>query len=85
MDDLERLYENVHSFTPECLDSLCEILDASGGWEHLADLLDLKHLLRSTDLFERRPTRTLLEFAIVRNTNKKENNKCNHLSLHLLH
>lgn len=63
--ELERLYENVHTFTPMCLESLCEILDASRSWEHLADLLDLKHLLRTTDLFEIRPTKTLLELAIV--------------------
>lgn len=66
------MYKGVNNFTPKCLDSLCEILDASGSWGNLAELLDVKHLLRSTDLFERRPTRTLLELAIVSDNNMKK-------------
>lgn len=44
---MEDLYANVDNFTNECLTEVAKLLDESGNWEDLANLLDLTHCLKS--------------------------------------
>ncbi|KAJ8958305.1 hypothetical protein NQ318_017451 [Aromia moschata] len=44
--ELEELYKNITTFTPQCLEEVASILNESGKWEDLADLLDLSHIIR---------------------------------------
>lgn len=45
--NLEYLYANVNSFTDKCLTEVSRLLDESGNWEDLANLLDLSHCIKS--------------------------------------
>ncbi|XP_018565825.1 nuclear factor NF-kappa-B p110 subunit isoform X2 [Anoplophora glabripennis] len=63
--ELEELYKNVHSFTPACLDEVSALLNESGKWEDLAELLDVTSLLRC-GLISPTPnvSKNLLTFAV---------------------
>lgn len=65
--DVKNKYDEVKVFTEECLSEVAAILDKSGTWQNLADLLDYGHILRSTNLFNNmeKPSRSLLEFAMA--------------------
>lgn len=65
MDILKKAYEDVKDFTPAVLEELCKELDTSGSWQYLASLLDLKHFLEETSLFQKEPTKELLRLAVV--------------------
>lgn len=65
IEELKKMYENVKDFSPSVLQQLCEDLDSSGAWQNLLDLLDLKHFLDETVLFQNEPTKTLLRLALV--------------------
>lgn len=67
-EELKKLYANRTTFIPEYLDQLCNELDSTGGWEDLVELLDLGVLLRGTELFEKHPTKTLLNLVMVTTT-----------------
>ncbi|XP_076250136.1 nuclear factor NF-kappa-B family member relish isoform X2 [Rhynchophorus ferrugineus] len=47
VDNAERLYESITGLTDKCLDEVSSILEASGKWNDLADLLDMSHLIFS--------------------------------------
>ena len=64
-EELREMYTNVKNFTPACLDDISKILDQSGTWQNLADLLDLGHLMRSGLCDSKNsPTKLLLKLAI---------------------
>lgn len=64
---LRTKYSVLNKFTDAGLDEVCKVINKSGTWENLADLLDYGYLLK-TDLFNniQNPTKTLLNFALVR-------------------
>lgn len=64
-EEIKRCYENVKDFSTINLKQLCNELDRSEGWKNLADLLDLRHFLEETVLFEKEPTKALLRLALV--------------------
>lgn len=65
IENPDLLYANVTSFTPKRLDEVSAILDASGKYSHLADLLDLTHLLDAGVISsERSISKNLLQYAI---------------------
>ncbi|XP_063906696.1 nuclear factor NF-kappa-B p105 subunit isoform X2 [Zophobas morio] len=67
-EELREMYTNVKNFTPACLDDISQILDQSGTWQNLADLLDLGHLMRSGLCDSKNsPTKLLLKLAIETN------------------
>ena len=65
-EDLRDLYKDVNCFKSESLQKLSEILDKSGNWQCLCDLLSLGYMLE-TDLFTKAssPTEALLKYAEV--------------------
>ncbi|RZC35454.1 nuclear factor NF-kappa-B p110 subunit [Asbolus verrucosus] len=67
-EELREMYQNIKHFSPNCLDDISQILDQSGTWQNLAELLDLGYLLRS-GLCESKgsPTKLLLKLAIESN------------------
>ncbi|KAF2880441.1 hypothetical protein ILUMI_25719 [Ignelater luminosus] len=60
-DDVKEKYSKVKIFTEECLDEVSEILDKSGIWYNLAELLGYDHLVRS-NIFA--SSKNLLQFAM---------------------
>uniref|UniRef100_A0A6P7GKC5 Nuclear factor NF-kappa-B p110 subunit n=1 Tax=Diabrotica virgifera virgifera TaxID=50390 RepID=A0A6P7GKC5_DIAVI len=46
-EELEELYEGIHSLTPQCLDTVSSILDIHDNWKNLAQLLEMEHLVDS--------------------------------------
>jgi hypothetical protein len=67
-EELRDMYNDVKNFTPSCLDEISQILDQSGTWQNLADLLDLGHLMRSGLCDSNSsPTKLLLKLAIETN------------------
>lgn len=62
-DDLREKYSKVKTLTEDCLNEVSEILDKSGTWHNLAELLDYGHLLR-TNIFA--SSKNLLQFVVVR-------------------
>lgn len=62
-EEIKRMYEEVKGNLN--FEDLYSVLDYSGGWQNLADLLDLKHLWQETVLFENEPTKTLFDLALV--------------------
>ncbi|KAF2880445.1 hypothetical protein ILUMI_25723 [Ignelater luminosus] len=60
-DDLREKYSQVTTFTEDCLNEVSDILDKSGTWHNLAELLDYGHLLR-TNIFA--SSKNLLQFAM---------------------
>ncbi|XP_060525555.1 nuclear factor NF-kappa-B p110 subunit isoform X2 [Cylas formicarius] len=64
-DDLADLYKNVTNLTPQCLDAVALLLDQSRKYEHLADLLDLAHLIQSgVTPADQSKSKNLLVYAI---------------------
>ncbi|XP_048516879.1 nuclear factor NF-kappa-B p110 subunit isoform X2 [Dendroctonus ponderosae] len=71
IDNPELLYTNITNFTPKCLDEVSAILDDSGKYAHLADLLDLTHLLDAGVISsERSISKHLLQYAIEKDNVK---------------
>lgn len=64
LEELEKLYEKVSNFTPQCLHDVSDILNTSGKWEDLADLLDIKHIISSGVISESNISKSLLTFAV---------------------
>ena len=61
----ESLYEGVSAFTPQCLEEVASMLDESGKYYHLADLLDLSHLLHTGIISnDQSVSKSLLLYAI---------------------
>lgn len=71
IDELEPMYKDVHEFTPDCLDAVSNILDASTNWLALAIELDLEHIAH-TDMCVHAisPSKEFLKIASV-STEKK--------------
>lgn len=63
--ELEELYKKVHSFTSACLDEVSALLNESGKWEDLAELLDVTSYMRC-GLISPGPniSKNLLTFAV---------------------
>lgn len=66
LDELEPMYKNVTNFTPLCLEQVSRLLDKSGSWVALANLLDLEHLIH-TDMIRNAKSKgkELLQIAVV--------------------
>nr|WMZ41593.1 relish-2 protein [Altica viridicyanea] len=47
LEELEKMYSDVHCLTPQCLDEVASILDKSENWKCLAELLEIEHLVSS--------------------------------------
>lgn len=63
-EQLKEMYCSVLQFTDITLDKLCAILNPTGKWKKLLDILDLNHL-SNTDILNNNPTKELLDFALV--------------------
>lgn len=63
--ELEELYKKVQKFTPVCLDDVSALLNESGKWEDLAELLDVTTFMRC-GLISPTPniSKNLLTFAV---------------------
>lgn len=59
------IYSGLRTLPEYCLEEVASVLDESGKYEHLADLLDLGHLLQAGVISsERSVSRNLLQYAI---------------------
>ncbi|KAL1505521.1 hypothetical protein ABEB36_005069 [Hypothenemus hampei] len=65
IENPETFYDGLKKLPTECLDEVATILDSSGKYTHLADLLDLTHLLESGVLAsEHSVSKNILRYAI---------------------
>lgn len=67
-EELEEKYKDVTEIPKMYLEELVEILDKSGNWHSLAQLLDLEYLFNSSIVDDNdSPSKNLLSAALVCN------------------